>query len=66
MLIMGVIQQFYGHGQTFRGVVSYMSAIRRQFCIEKSHWEFEFCPLSGIKKGNLFIHIWIRVYVNLD
>ena len=24
--------------------------IRRQFCIEKSRWEFEFCPLSGIKK----------------
>ena len=34
----------------FVGVVSCLSAIRRQFCIEKSRWEFEFCPLSGIKK----------------
>ena len=30
-----------------------MSAIQRQFCIEKSRWEFEFCPLSGIKKHPL-------------
>ena len=35
------------------GVVSCLSAIRRQFCIEKSRWEFEFCPLSGIKKRPL-------------
>ena len=39
----------------FVGVVSCLSAIRRQFCIEKSRWEFEpgFCPLSGIKKRPL-------------
>ena len=37
----------------FVGVVSCLSAIQRQFCIEKSHWEFEFCPLSGIKKHPL-------------
>ena len=35
------------------GVFSCLSAIRRQFCIEKSRWEFEFCPLSGIKKRPL-------------
>ena len=28
-------------------------AIRRQFCMEKSRWEFEFCPLSGIEKRPL-------------
>ena len=39
----------------FVGVVSYLSAIRRQFCIEKSRWEFEFCPLSGIKKRPLLV-----------
>ena len=27
-----------------------MSAFWSQFCIEKSHWEREFCPLSGIEK----------------
>ena len=37
----------------FIGVVSCLSAIRRQFCIEKSRWEFEFCLLSGIKKRPL-------------
>ena len=37
----------------FMGVVSCLSAIRRQFCIEKSRWEFEFCPLFGIKKRPL-------------
>ena len=37
---------FYGCGFLF---VRY----RRQFCIEKSRWEFEFCPLSGIKKRPL-------------
>ena len=37
----------------FVGVFSSLSAIRRQFCIEKSRWEFEFCPLSGIKKRPL-------------
>ena len=37
----------------FMGVFSCLSAIRRQFCIEKSRWEFEFCPLSGIKKRPL-------------
>ena len=37
----------------FMAVVSCLSAIRRQFCIEKSRWEFEFCPLSGIKKRPL-------------
>ena len=35
------------------GVVSCLSAIGRQFCIEKSRWEFEFCPLSGIEKRPL-------------
>ena len=40
---MGVTISFYG-------CVFLFSAIRRQFCIEKSRWEFEFCPLSGIKK----------------
>ena len=39
--------------QAFMGMVSYVSTIRRQFCIEKSCWEFEFCPLSGIKKRPL-------------
>ena len=37
----------------FMGVVSCLSGIRRQFCIEKSRWEFEFCSLSGIKKRPL-------------
>ena len=27
-----------------------MASIRRQFCVEKSCLEFEFCPLSRIKK----------------
>ena len=27
-----------------------MSVIWSQFCIEKSRWEREFCPLSGIEK----------------
>ena len=36
--------------QAFMDVVSYVSSIWRQFCIEKSGWEFKFCPLSGIKK----------------
>ena len=27
-----------------------VSVIERQFCIEKSHWECQFCPLSGIEK----------------
>ena len=37
----------------FMGVFSCLSAIRRQFCIEKSRWEFKFCALSGIKKRPL-------------
>ena len=32
------------------GVVSWVSVIKRQLYIEKSRWEFESCPLSGIKK----------------
>ena len=35
------------------GEVSCMSTVWRQFCIEKSHWEFKFCPLSGLKKRPL-------------
>ena len=35
------------------GVFFCLSAIWRPFCIEKSRWEFEFCPLSGIKKRPL-------------
>ena len=39
------------------GMVSGLSAIWRQFCIEKSTWEFDFCPLSGIKK-HPFLRGW--------
>ena len=42
-----------GRDHAFMGMVSCMSAIQRQFCIEKSRWEFEFCLLSGIKKHPL-------------
>ena len=31
-------------------MVSWLSVILRQFCIEKSRWEFECCPLSGSEK----------------
>ena len=46
-------KHFMGVVISFMGVFSCLSAIRRQFCIEKSRWEFEFCPLSGIKKHPL-------------
>ena len=42
-----------GMTKAFMGVVSCVSTFWRQFCIEKSCWEFEFCPLSGIKKRPL-------------
>ena len=44
------VKHFMDVTKSFMGVVSCLSAIRRQFCIEKSHWEFEFCLLSRIKK----------------
>ena len=37
MLIMDVVQSFYGRDQAFMGVVSYVSAIRRQFFVLRSH-----------------------------
>ena len=36
-----------------KGMVSCVSVIQRQFCIEKCRWEFGSCPLSGIKKRPL-------------
>ena len=47
--LMGVTISFYECGFLF---VRYLEAIN--FChVEKSRWEFEFCPLSGIKKRPL-------------
>ena len=42
------------------GEVSCVSAIQRQFCIEKSRWEVESCLLSGIKKRPL-LRGWFSV-----
>ena len=38
-----------------------MSFVWNQFCIEKSRWERESCPLSGIEK-----HLLLRGYVSIQ
>ena len=47
---MGVAKAFCGRGFL---LVCYLEAIYKFTDIEKSRWEFEFCPLSGIKKRPL-------------
>ena len=37
----------------YKGVLSWVSVIWRQFGIEKSRWEFESCPLYEIRKRPL-------------
>ena len=42
-----------GHGPSILWVWFPVSTIWSQFCIEKSCWEYELCPLSGIKNHAL-------------